>query len=63
MGSVPQKKPCINGLLAQIKAAQQTNSEFHEVYIDFAKAFDSVPYWAIEHTMKAMKAKNARTVW
>jgi len=24
------------------------------MYIDFAKAFDSVAYWAIEHTMSAM---------
>lgn len=45
---------CINSLIAQINSAQERSEELHAVYIDFAKAFDSVPYWAIEQTMKAM---------
>jgi hypothetical protein len=45
---------CINALISQIKAAQANNMELHAIYVDFAKAFDSVPYWAIQQTMSAM---------
>jgi hypothetical protein len=45
---------CINELLSQITTAADTNSPLHIIYIDFAKAFDSVAYWAIEQTLTAM---------
>jgi hypothetical protein len=46
---------CISSLIAQIEEAHKQNKPLHAVYIDFAKAFDSVPYWAIAETMQAMK--------
>ena len=45
---------CITSLISLISTAHQTNSPLHAIYIDFAKAFDSVAYWAIEKTMQKM---------
>ena len=45
---------CINQLIAQIRAAQNKQAALHVAYIDFTKAFDLVPYWAIEHTLQSM---------
>jgi hypothetical protein len=45
---------CINALMAQMRIAKETQKPLHAIYIDFAKAFDSVPYWAILETLKTM---------
>jgi hypothetical protein len=45
---------CINALMAQIRKAQETGKPLHTIFIDFAKAFDSVPYWAITETLHRM---------
>jgi hypothetical protein len=45
---------CITTLTSLIENAKDNNKPLHAVYIDFAKAFDSVPYWAIAKTMEFM---------
>jgi exonuclease III len=45
---------CITALTSLIESAKVSGKPLHTVYIDFAKAFDSVPYWAIEKTMEFM---------
>ncbi len=45
---------CISTLLSLIENAKENKLPLHAIYVDFAKAFDSVPYWAIEQIMKHM---------
>src|SRR4051812_47425161 len=52
--SAKETSYCINALMAQIRKAHETEKPLHAMYIDFAKAFDSVPYWAILETLKHM---------
>ena len=49
---------CINTLISIVQKAKDDEASLHAIYIDFAKAFDSVPYWAIEHTLATMNFGN-----
>ena len=39
---------CLYSFIQIIKKAKETNKDLHVLYIDFCKAFDSVPHWAIQ---------------
>ncbi len=45
---------CLWALLTTIKAAKDNNILLHLLYIDFAKAFDSVEHWALEKILNKL---------
>ena len=39
---------CLYSFIEIIKKVKETKQDLHVIYVDFCKAFDSVPHWAIE---------------
>ncbi len=57
-GALPERgcDTCLWALLTTIKAAKDNNLPLHLLYIDFAKAFDSVEHWALEKILTRLNA-------